>query len=87
MGVVPWHSLLPAAAGVVITGAVVSFIVNVADVVDALPQSSVAVKMIVIVLAHGVPPHTAVAVLFVHVTLLPHRSLATAPAWAASQAT
>jgi hypothetical protein len=87
LGVVPWHSLESFEATVVIAGAVVSFIVNVAVVVDALPQSSVAVKMIVIVLAHGVPPHTAVAVLLLHVTLLPQRSLAAAPPLAVSQAT
>jgi hypothetical protein len=73
-------------AAVVIAGAVVSLMVKVAEVVEALPQSSVAVKMIVIVLAHGVPPHTAVPVLSVHVTLLPHRSLATAPPCEASHA-
>jgi hypothetical protein len=87
LGVVPWHSLDAFEAAVVIAGAVVSFIVNVAVVVDALPQSSVAVKMIVIVLAHGVPPHTAVAVLLLHVTLLPQRSLAAAAPLAVSQAT
>jgi hypothetical protein len=80
LGVVPWHSLDAFDAAVVIAGAVVSFIVNVAVVVDALPQSSVAVKMIVMVLAQGVPPHTAVAVLLLHVTLLPQRSLAADPA-------
>ena len=79
LGTVPWHSLDPFDAAVVIEGAVVSLIVKVADVVEALLQSSVAVKRIVIVLAQGVPPHTAVPVLSLHVTLLPHRSLAAAP--------
>ena len=87
LGVVPWHSLDPLLAAVVIAGAVVSFIVKVADVVDALLQSSVAVKMIVIVLAHGVPPQVAVNALLLHVTLLPHRSLATDPPWAVSHDT
>jgi hypothetical protein len=69
----------------VIEGAVVSLIVNVAVVVLALVQSSVAVNVIVIVRTQ-VPLHICVFALLLHVTLLPHKSLATAPPFAASHA-
>src|SRR5688572_10435634 len=84
-GSVPWHSEVPVEAGVVIEGAVLSVIVKV-DVVElALPQSSVAVHVIVIVWVH-VPLHVCGPLLLLHVTLLPHRSIAVAPPLFASHA-
>src|SRR5688500_6451759 len=83
-GSVPWHSEVPVEAGVVIEGAVLSVIEKV-DVVElALPQSSVAVNVIVIVWVHD-PLHVCGPLLLLHVTLFPHRSLAVAPPLFASQ--
>jgi hypothetical protein len=49
LGSVPWHSALPLLAAVVIAGGVVSTMVKVAVVLLALLQSSVAVKVTVMV--------------------------------------
>jgi hypothetical protein len=65
-------------------GAVVSSIVNVADVVVALPQSSVAVN---VTIALPVAPQSSLneSKSWLHETV-PQRSLAEAPPWASNQA-
>jgi uncharacterized membrane protein YagU involved in acid resistance len=76
----PSHSTVVSRAGASIVGGVVSTIVNVADVVLLLPQSSVAVNITV---AAPVAPHPSLnpSKLFFQFTLPEQISLALDPAW------